>query len=107
MKNIFSKKYKILLFLLTMVLVITGCYNCITAFAIIAPEDSIPYYQIQTFLVASKNTTTGEVTTKEYDTSVTTAALNKGETALSTPAFVGTEALREESNILGNICLIT
>ena len=46
-------------------------------------------YQVETFTVVSKNTITGEVSSRECDTSITTAVLNKGITTVSTPSYSG------------------
>ena len=102
MKKLLSNKHKIISILLTISVTTLSC-NGITAFAVVAPEDAFPHHQVQTFSVASKNTITGEVTTKEYDTSITTAALNRGETVMSTPAFTGTASVYEEQNILNEV----
>lgn len=91
MNCIQSNKRRIISILLTVSMMALGSYNGFTVFAIAKPDNAATYHQVQTFSVASKNTITGEVTTKEYDTATTTAAINRGETVVSTPAFAGTD----------------
>ena len=100
MKKMSSYKHRIISIFLSISIMMLSSYSCITALAVVAPEDAAPNYQIQTFLVASKNTLTGEVTTKEYDTSLTTAALNRGEMVMSTPAYTGAASMYEEQNLI-------
>lgn len=86
-KRIFIK-IKNALLILTLIATVLATSN-LNTYAIVPPEDAMQTYQVETFTVVSKNTITGEVSSRECDTSITTTALNKGLATVSTPSYNG------------------
>ena len=63
--------------------------STLSVYAATSPKDAPLPYQVEKFTVVSKNTITGEISSRECDTSATTLALNQGVTTMSTPAYKG------------------
>ncbi|MBQ8823740.1 MAG: trypsin-like peptidase domain-containing protein [Ruminococcus sp.] len=60
---------------------------------------------VEQFIVASKDTNSGEITYKNFDTKLTTNARNNKVNELSTPAYQGSISQEEEispNNVIGN-----
>lgn len=86
-KNISKKlQNKLLALILIVALLVTSSFS---VYATSSADKIAQPYQVETFSVVSKNTVTGEVTTQEYDTSITTAQLNEGINVVSTPSYAG------------------